>query len=412
MSVPRFPVQPSPHWSRRRLMTTSAAGILAAGGFGGRQALARQATPAVDIVSPIVEDTSRVCDLRSVLLHLERGGETIASQAWGESTEGEAATAEMTFRTGEMPIAQLSTLALILVDEGTIGLDDPIATWLPDLPDAGDVTCRMLANMTAGYRDYTQDPDFWDTYYADPTRQYSDEELLEIGLNLPRAFGPAGSWEFSHTNAVVLGQVLATAAGQPLGDLLQERILAPAGMAATVAVAGATDPAPSLHAFSAEGWRYTSGAEGKAPLEDATAWNPSWVLPDGARQVSTVADLARGARAIGKGELITPESRSALIEPAQTSSGGAEYGCTCSNFDSRAAYALGINLSGDWIVQSSNVAGYGSAMAWHSTAEIAVGLTVTYGEGSFDDLGQYKFGNVSERILLKLAETLVPQSMV
>jgi CubicO group peptidase (beta-lactamase class C family) len=412
MSVPRFPVQPPSRWSRRRLVATSTAGILAAGGFGGRQAFASQATPAADIVSPIVEDTIRVCDLRSVLLHLEIGGETVASQAWGESIDGEAATVDMTVRTGEMPLAQLATLALILTDEGTIDLDDPIATWLPDLPDAGDVTCRMLANMTAGYRDYTQEPGFWDTYYADPTRQYSGEELLEIGLNLPRAFGPASGWEFSHTNALVLGQVLAAAAGQPLGDLLQERILGPAGMAATVAVAAPDNPSPTLHAFSAERWRYTDSAEGEAPLEDTAAWNPSWVLPEGARQVSNVADLARGVRAIGKGELITPDARSSLIEPAQTSSGGAEYGCTCSNFDSRAAYALGINLSGDWIVQSSNVAGYGSAMAWHSTGEIAVGLTVTYGEGSFDDLGQYKFGNVSERILLKLAETLVPQSMV
>ncbi len=412
MSVPRLSARLSLPWSRRRLMTTSAAGLLVANGFGGRLAAASQATPSADVVGPIVEDAIEVCGLRSVLLHLEIGGEVKASQAWGESADGEAATTGMTFRTGEMPLAQMTTLALILVDEGTIGLDDPIATWLPDIPDGGDVTVRMLANMTAGYRDYTQDPDFWDTYFADPSRQYSDEELIDIGLNLPRAFDPANSWEFSHTNVVVLGQLLESATGASLASALQERVLGPAGLDATVTASAPDVPTPALRAYSSQRRGYLDVADGEPFIEESTAWNPSWTLPDGARQVTTVVDLAHAAQAIGAGALITPDARSALIQPAMTATGGQELGCTCTNFDSRAAYGLGINMSGSWLVQSSNVAGYGTAMAWYSTGEIAVGLAVTYGADSFDDHGQYKYGNVSERILLRLAETLVPQSMV
>ena len=300
------------------------------------------------------------CDLRSVLLHIDIEGEIAHSRAWGVSADGEAAAVGMTFRTGEMPVAQLATLALILVDEGTITLDDPIAAWLPDLPDADRVSVRKLANMTAGYRDYTQDPDFRDTWYADPTRQYSDEELLEIGLGLPRAFEPGDSWEFSHTNVVVLGQVIEAVTGQPLADVLQQRVLDPAAMSETVTGVGQDDPVPALHAFSAERRGYLDVPDGEEFIEESTGWTSSWALPEGARQVSTVADLARGAGTIGGGDLLTSSSRAALVQPARAGSGEGEVTCTCEQFDSRAAYGFGINLSGDWMVQSANVAGYGT----------------------------------------------------
>ena len=45
-------------------------------------------------------------------------------------------------------------LLLRLVDQKKVGLDDKLSTWLPELPNADQVTLRMLANMTAGYADY------------------------------------------------------------------------------------------------------------------------------------------------------------------------------------------------------------------------------------------------------------------
>ncbi len=46
------------------------------------------------------------------------------------------------------------------VDEHKLSLDDTVGKWLPDLPDANQVTLKMLANMTSGYVDYVTDPSF------------------------------------------------------------------------------------------------------------------------------------------------------------------------------------------------------------------------------------------------------------
>jgi D-alanyl-D-alanine carboxypeptidase len=54
----------------------------------------------------------------------------------------------------------MSTLLLMLVEKGEIGLDEPISRWFPKLLAADKVTVRMLAANTAGYPDYVTVEDF------------------------------------------------------------------------------------------------------------------------------------------------------------------------------------------------------------------------------------------------------------
>ena len=127
------------------------------------------------------------------------------------------------------------TLLLRLVDQKVVTLDDPLATWLPDLPDAEQVTLRMLANMTAGYPDFVQNPKLSQEVYADPFRQWTPEEQIAIGLSTPRVFAPGTNWDYSHTDYVILGQALEKITGQPLDVALQEQVLGPMGLRNTVA---------------------------------------------------------------------------------------------------------------------------------------------------------------------------------
>lgn len=48
-----------------------------------------------------------------------------------------------------------AALVLLLVQDGAVGLDDPVRRHLPELPAWGDtVTVRQLLHHTAGVRDY------------------------------------------------------------------------------------------------------------------------------------------------------------------------------------------------------------------------------------------------------------------
>ncbi len=111
--------------------------------------------------------------LRAVILRVTVGGDEVVTSALGESMTGVPATTDMRFRNGAVAISYMTTLLVLFVDRGLVQLDDPIAPWVtgvPGLPDTDRVTLRMLANMTAGYPDYVQNPQLDEELYADPFR--------------------------------------------------------------------------------------------------------------------------------------------------------------------------------------------------------------------------------------------------
>jgi CubicO group peptidase (beta-lactamase class C family) len=304
----------------------------------------------------------------------------------------------------------MATLLLQLVDDGVVTLDDPLAAWLPDLPDADDVTLRMLANMTAGYPDYVQNTELQFAVYDDPFRQFTNAELIEFGLATPRRFAPGTNWDYSHTNYVILGEALERISGQPLSDLMQERILDPLGLINTHGAATAEIPEPVLHAFSAERRQALGIPAGTRFYEESTFWNPSWTLPAGAVQTTDIADMSASAAAIGEGTLLSPESHTAQIDPGLLGFGSPLEGCpACHTLDERYTYGLGVVLSGRWILQNPLLGGYGSVAAYLPGKKIAIAVVTTFGENGFDAEGNNRSGRASWEIFAAIAAALAPE---
>ncbi len=109
-------------------------------------------------IESIVQTRAKELGLEAVIYRVVRSGEPVVTNAIGESMTGVPATPDMVFRNGAVAIAYVSTLLLLLAEDGIVGLDDPISAWIPDLPDADTVTPRMLITMTAGYPDYVPNP--------------------------------------------------------------------------------------------------------------------------------------------------------------------------------------------------------------------------------------------------------------
>ena len=271
----------------------------------------------------------------------------------------------MHFRNGAVAFFYVSTLLLRLVDQQLVSLDDPLASWLPDLPDADQVTLRMLANMTAGYPDYVQNPKLSQELYADPFRQWTPEELIALGLSTPRVFAPGTNWDYSHTDYVILGQALEKITGQPLDVALQEQVLGPMGLRNTVAWSTPQITEPVLHAFSAERRQALGIPVGTPFLEESTYWNPSWTFAAGAIQTSDIVDLTTTAVAVGEGTLLSPTSHQAQIAPKLLGFGAPLKGCpTCHTLNETYTYGLGVVLTGDWILQNPLFAGYGAVTGY------------------------------------------------
>ncbi|HZG69613.1 MAG TPA: serine hydrolase domain-containing protein [Herpetosiphonaceae bacterium] len=364
----------------------------------------RQSTPVAgargddaDAIVGLARDIMDKQDVKAVIVRVTIDGQDIVTEALGESMTGVPATTDMHFRNGAVAISYMSTLLLQLVDQNVVTLDDPLATWLPDLPDADRVTLRMLANMTAGYPDFVQNPRLDQMVYADPFRQWTPEEQIEIGLSTPRVFAPGTNWDYSHTNYVILGQALEKITGEPLEVALQEKVLGPMGLRNTVAWSTPEISNPVLHAFTSERRQALGIPAGTRFYEESTYWNPSWTLAKGAIQTTDIVDMTASAVAIGEGTLLSPASHQAQIAPDLLGFGTPVAGCpNCHTLDETYSYGLGVVLSGDWIVQNPLFAGYGGVMAYLPTQKIAIAVATTFDEGAFDEQGNYKYSSHAE----------------
>lgn len=376
-------------------------------------ACAAPARPADDTaaraVMDIVRDTMADAHLKAVIVRVTEDGRDVVTSAVGESMTGVPATTEMNFRNGAVAISYVATLLLLLVEDGTVGLEDRLSRWLPDVPHADRVTLGQLAQMTSGYHDYVIDNEaFTAAMYANPFRAYTTDELLDFAVHLPLQYEPGTNWSYAHTNYVLLGLALEKATGRAMADLLREKVLGPLGLTATRASLTAEIPEPALHSFTSER-REALGIPADTPFyEESTYWNPSWTITHGAIQTSTIADLAATAVGIGSGTLLSPESYRRMVSTELRGRTRAQPGCpTCAPMDDRYTYGMGIVISGDWLLQNPMLAGCGSVEAYLPARKLAIAVAVTFAPEAFDAKGDYT--NSATTLFARIAAELAPE---
>jgi CubicO group peptidase (beta-lactamase class C family) len=410
--------------TRRGAVSTGlvlAGGVLA-GGSSRPSAAAplRQATPAAgapedqaERIVAIARDEMAKYDLRAVIVRVMIDGQDVVTTALGESMTGVPATPEMRFRNGAVAYAYLSTLLLRFVDQGVVGLDEALSTWLPELPDSDKVTLRMVTNNTAGYPDYVQNETLLHDLNVHPFRQWTNQDLIDIGLSTPRLFAPGTNWDYSHTNFVILGEALAKIGGKPLDVLMQEQVLGPMGLRSTVASSTPAIPEPALHAFSSERRAYLGLAPDTRFYEECTYWNPSWTVAEGLVQTTDIVDVATTMTAVGEGTILSAESHQAQINPDMLGFGTPIAGCAgCRTLTEAYNYGLGVVLHGKWILQNPLFSGYAAIGGYYPAGKLTVAVATTFGEGSFDEHGNYTPGwqAVFEAISNELAPEAAPAS--
>lgn len=366
------------------------------------------ADPRADAIMRIVHDTMAETHLRAAIVRVTENGDDVVTRAVGESMTGVPATADMHFRNGAVAISYVATLLLLLVEDGTVTLEDRLARWLPDIPHADRVTLGQLAQMTSGYHDYVLGNDaFQKAFYANPFRAYTTGELLDFAVHRPLLYEPGTNWSYAHTNYVLLGLALEKATGRPMADLLAEKVLGPLGLTGTRASLTAEIPEPALHSFTSERREALKIPSGTPFYEESTYWNPSWTITHGAVQTSTITDLEATAVGIGSGRLLSPESHRRMVSTELRGRTHAQPGCpTCAAMTDAYTYGLGVVISGDWLLQNPMLAGCGSVEAYLPARKLAIAVAVTFAPEAFDANGDYT--NSAQTLFARIAAELAP----
>ncbi len=392
----------------RRLIAAACTLLLLAGCAPASVSTDLPASAKADEVMRIVREALTQSNLNAVIVRVTVAGDEVVTAAVGESMTGVPATPAMHFRNGAVAISYMSTLLLKLAEEGTVGLDDKLAVWLPEVPHAERVTLRQLAQMTSGYVDYViGNTAMNDARLADRFRAWSTDDLLGYAITEPLLYEPGMNWNYSHTNYLLLGMAIEKATGEQISDLLSEKVLRPLGLTATVASLTAQIPSPVLHAFTSERRQHLGIPSDTVFYEDSTFWNPSWTITHGAVQTTDIHDLEATAAGIGSGELLRPEFYEQMVSTELRGRTRAQPGCaTCMEMTDGYTYGLGVVISGNWLLQNPMFAGYAAVAAYLPSQRIAIAVATTFGPGAFDEQGDYP--NEAEALFRAIGAEMAP----
>jgi len=246
-----------------------------------------------------------------------RRGKLVYYEAFGQQ-DREARTPMQTdsiFRIASQSKAIVTTAAMILVEQGKLGLNDPIARYIPEFAEAKvavpkdgggyyteslkrPITVRDLMTHTSGLS-YGSGPAAAEWQKAGITGYYFSDRDEPIGATvarmakLPLDAQPGEKWIYGYS-IDVLGAVAEKASGKPLDELVRTSILAPLGMTDTAFYL----PKDERGRLTAVYARNGAAAIVRAPDEGAAGQGafvdgPRKSFSGGAGLLSTAGDYAR-----------------------------------------------------------------------------------------------------------------------
>jgi CubicO group peptidase (beta-lactamase class C family) len=211
---------------------------------------------------------------------------------------------------------------MLLVDDGLVALDDPIANRLPELaaprvvrtpesplddtvPAARPITVEDVLTSRAGWgfpSDFSL-PAVAELFQKLPVfgPRLTPDEWVATLAEIPMVRQPGEAWLYN-TCSEIQGVLVERASGRPLPELLAERIFEPLGMADT----GFHVPAEKLDRLPP----YHRGDLAPAPSQERLWTEPPIFPSGGGGLVSTLADWQRFGRMLlaGGGGLLSTES--------------------------------------------------------------------------------------------------------
>jgi CubicO group peptidase (beta-lactamase class C family) len=202
-------------------------------------------------------------DLRNLVeTHVGNGTvpATVAMVARGDRVEVEAAgpvERDSIFRIASIGKPMTAAVVMMLIDEGGIALDEPIAEWLPELaapnvvrtpespvedvvPAARPITVEDLLTFRAGWgfpADFSLpavQPLFSDVHahMLEPPLIPAPNEWLAALSRVPMLHQPGEAWLYN-TCSDIQGVLVARVTGRPFDEFLAERLFGPLGMTDT-----------------------------------------------------------------------------------------------------------------------------------------------------------------------------------
>ncbi len=254
-------------------------------------------------VDAFVDDYLDRNGLPGATVAVVKDGEVVLETGFGHDSDGRPLDEHSRLRLGSVSKSFTAFAVLQLVDEGEVDLDEPVATYLPDLEmtdeRAARITVRQLLSHTSGI--------------PSPTI-VGPADTLAQGADRVRGWAltgePGTSYLYSNANYWLAARLVEVVSGRPFPEVLQSEVFEPLGMDDSETVTTTRDPVSDLAAghvtaygrafASREPTQLVSGSGGVvSTAADMAAWlamqQRGGTTVDGERLLS--ADLVRDSHA-------------------------------------------------------------------------------------------------------------------
>jgi CubicO group peptidase (beta-lactamase class C family) len=226
------------------------------------------------------------------------------------------------FRIYSMTKPLTSVAFMMLVEEGRVALDEPVAKYIPQWKDLGVFQAgiaapyltkpparpmqivdllRHTSGLTYGFQNRTNvDAAYRDRKVGEVEKSGTMQSMIDDLATIPLEFSPGEAWNYSVSTDVV-AYLVEIISGQPFEQFLQQRILDPLGMKDT----GFHVPPEKAQRLAA---CYAADGKGGMTLQDDPTTSsflaPPSFISGGGGLVSTAADYLAFCRAmLNRGEL-------------------------------------------------------------------------------------------------------------
>jgi CubicO group peptidase (beta-lactamase class C family) len=194
--------------------------------------------PVVGVAGASLEERMAALDVPAVSIAVIQDFEIAWAKAYGvaDPATGRVADTDTLFQAASISKPVTATAVHRLVESGTLDLDTPVNTYLEswklpgnELTSATPVTLRMLLSHTGGTT-VSGFPGYEPTDAIPTLQQVLDgsrpANTPPIRVDIP----PGETFRYSGGGTTIVQQILIDVVGKPFPELMQEMVLAPAGM--------------------------------------------------------------------------------------------------------------------------------------------------------------------------------------
>jgi len=226
----------------------------------------------------------------AVALHID-GRTLLFNYGMADVARKQPITSDSLFNLASVGKAFIATLLAQAVKQGEVSLDDPVAKYVTELQQGGEirkVTLGQLASHTSGL---TRTPQQSEQGHRGPYKLADFIRYLNT-WQADAAHAPGKQDIYSNTGFVLLSLALQRRFNTPIAQLMEERLLAPLGMTSTALPVPRADArgqlAPELRRRAVQG--YNSDAQ---PVGEPGQQQGIFNWPGTGQMYSSARDMAR-----------------------------------------------------------------------------------------------------------------------